>query len=367
MQRLTAFVSSLVIYFCLTKHYIRMAVMMALGVGLHPLGIWVIVPCMIYSWWIEGRKPRFALMIMGIAACGFIFRLRDVFTEPATSNLFFLQNPYQNLLHSAGGYFGNSVIPIGPTLQRIWEDFVVFGSSLWAFIIAAVVFVKRRENVLLWIIFGLAVFFPFASIYPQWIKYMWLPMLPLSILVGLGLDKIRVKYFAIPAIAACICFMTMNVAYYSPGKTIDVQPTTARQFYDSLDTIPDDAIVVGHTWGHPDLVILYYSVNTHDRFDYINFNAVANSPTEESGYIKYQENKGIVMPVIRTYKENGITKVDTTVDEFSKELQQLNSGREVLVTYVKDSEIPMAFALIPASDYYPGINDLPSSKVQFSG
>jgi hypothetical protein len=187
---ITALVSSLVIYFCLTKHYFWMAGMMALGVGLHPLGIWVAIPCLVYAWWQEGKNFNLAGRIIGIALCGFLFRLRDVFTTPATTNLFFMQNPYENLLYSAGGYFGNAVIPIQPTLQRVWEDFTVLGSSLWAMVFAGFTFKKDPKVILLWIIFGLTVFFPFSSLYPQWIKYMFMPILPLSILVGLGVDKL---------------------------------------------------------------------------------------------------------------------------------------------------------------------------------
>jgi hypothetical protein len=161
--------------------------------------------------------------------------------------------------------------------------------------------------------------------------------------------------------------MFLNITTYSPGKTIDVQPTAARQFYESLDSIPDNAIVVGHTWGHPDLVIGYYSVNNHDRFDYVNYDAVINESEENTGYVDYQVKKSINMPKVITHKEGDTIVADTTVWDFALGLQQLNPGREVYVTYVKSSEIPMEFGLVPASKYYPGINDLPPSKIQFSG
>lgn len=189
----TALVSSLVIYFCLTKHYYWMAGMMALGVGLHPLGVWVAIPCLVYVWWVEGRDLKLVSKIVGIAVLGFAFRLRDFFTEPATTNLFFMQNPYENILYSAGGYFGNAVIPIQPALQRLGEDFAVMGSSLWAVVLAGFTFTKKPSVILLWVILGLTAFFPFASLYPQWIKYFFLPILPLSVLVGLGVDKLNAK------------------------------------------------------------------------------------------------------------------------------------------------------------------------------
>ena len=368
---LTAFVSSLVIYFCLTRKYYWMSAMMALGVGLHPLGIWVALPCLVFTWWRENRDYKLVGKVIGITLLGFIFRLRDLFTSPATTNLFFLQNPYENLLYSAGGYFSNSVVPIQPTIQRLGEDFIALGSSLWAIVLAVFTFKKSPGVILLWSIFGLAFFFPFASIYPQWIKYMFLPILPLSILVGLGIDKLQWRTLSAVCLVPCLVFMTLNVTTYSPGKTIDVTPTTARQFYYTLNNVPDNAVVVGHTWGHPDLVVLYYLVESGDRFSYVNYDSRDNLE-----YVEYQTNKGIVMPSLISEPDSvfDIPSLDYliygrpfTVQEFAQELQSLNPDRKVLVTYVESSEIPMEFGLISSSEYNPGLNDLPSGKVQFSG
>lgn len=367
---ITALASSLVIYFCFTRHYYWMASMMAVGVGLHPLGMWVAIPCLVFTWWQEGRNFKLVGKILGIAVFGLVFRLRDVFTTEVTTNLFFMQNPYENLLYSAGGYFGNAIIPIQPTLQSLWEDFAVLGSSLWAVVFAVFTFNKKPGVMLLWIIFGLTCFFPFASIYPQWIKYFFLPILPLSILVGIGVDRLNLedikvlKYFKfgkyIPQLLLipCIVFMVLNVATYSPVKTIDVGTTTARQFYYSLDNIPDNSIVVGHTWGHPDLVILLYSVEHQDRFDYINLDSIKNEMSSEK-YLDYQRQKGLVLPGYSVESK-------WTVEDYSKSIQIMNPEREVYVTYVKSSEIPMQFGLIPVSEYSAGLNDLPSSKIQFS-
>jgi hypothetical protein len=160
--------------------------------------------------------------------------------------------------------------------------------------------------------------------------------------------------------------MGLNVTTYSPGKTIDLVPTTARQLYESLDSIPDGAIVVGHTWGHPDLVIAYYSVSNGDRFDYINFDSLISNLPSSIDYEKYQESIGIVMPSRYLEVRGQIYKLleDSTVQEFSLELQELNPGREVYVTYVKSSEIPMEFGLVPASEYSTWCNNLTLDKIQ---
>lgn len=374
---ITAFCSSLVIYFCLTGRYYWMAAFMAVGVGLHPLGIWIALPCFIYSL-LDRRKElgltvdetaKFAGKLVLIILCGTVFRLRDLFTEPATTNLFFMDNPYENILNSAGGYFGNSVIPFYPTSQRIWEDLCALGSSLWAIVFAGFTCTKDRRFILLWVIFGLAVFFPFASLYPQWIKYMFLPILPLSILVGLGVDRLRLRESAndllyLVLILVCVNFCLFNLITYSPGKTIDDTPTTARQFYNTLDDIPDNSIIVGHTWGHPDLVILYYSVETNDRLDYINYDSLGSQECVDWEYVQYQVDKGINMPIIlEEDKEEG----KISVGEFAKDLQELNPTRQVFVTYVADSAIPMRFSLVASAYYTQELNDVPKGKAQYTG
>ena len=172
------------------------------------------------------------------------------------------------------------------------------------------------------------------------------------------------KYLVYLLFAPSLVFMVLNVATYSPGKTVDIQPTTARQFYNSLDSIPDGAIVVGHTWGHPDLVIGYYSVNNQDRFDYVNYDSVVNETAENTGYTEYQLLKGIIIPPNISYRE-GERVVDIGAEDFAKKLKALNPGRDVYVTFVKSSKIPMEFGLVPASEYRVELNDVPVDKIQY--
>lgn len=165
------------------------------------------------------------------------------------------------------------------------------------------------------------------------------------------------KYLVYLLFIPCLVFMVLNVTTYSPGRTIDPVPTTARQFYQELDSIPDNAIVVGHTWGHPDLVILYYLVEHNDRFDYVNLDSV-ESKMSSKRYLTYQRQKGIVLP-------DCSPDAKLTVEEYTKTMQVLNPGREVYVTYVKSSEIPMEFGLVPASEYSAELNDIPMDKIQY--
>ena len=360
---ITTLVMSLIIYFTITKRYLVMGMMMALGLGLHPLGMFVAIPCLVYAWWVEGRDFKLVGKIIGVMLIGLVFRLRDVFTEPATSNLFFIENPYQNLLVSAGGYFGNAVIPIGPTIQRLGEDISVLSSSIWAIGPAVLGFLTRRkETYLLGIILAILFFFPFSSIYPQWAKYMLMPVLPLAILVGIGIDRLDLGKWSLVFLVPVLIFAGLNVATYSPGKTFDPQPTTMRQFYNTLDAIPDRAVIVGHTWGHPDLVIGYYSVLNNDRFDYINWDSMTHSELERSGYREFQRSKGIDYP--RILDEEGGT---LSVSEFARSLQELNPERQIFVTYVKKGSAPMEFGLVPADNYYPGLNDVPAGKTDYVG
>jgi hypothetical protein len=369
---LSLFVMSLVILFCVNRQYYWMAAMMALTVGLHPLSILVDFPCLWYAWWIEGHNFKLAFKIVGITLIGLVLRVRDLTTHPASANVFYSQNPFQNLLYSAGGYFSLSVVPFGPTLQRIGEDFAALGATLWCIVpIVASYFTKRKVVLLLGVIGILAIFFPFSSIYPQWIKYMCIPCLPVAILAGIGIDKLNWGKMSAVFIVPCLVFAGLNVVTYSPGKTVDKSPTQARQFYNMLSTLPDNALIIDHTWGHPDLAIYYYVVNTHDRISVIDYDTMVTGEFDEKYYKAAQKARGINypsvldVPLTPEQKKLGVPVIGLT--EFAKEMQELNPERKVYVTYVKSSKIPMEFGLVDANSYYPGINNIPADKVQFVG
>ena len=377
---ITLLASSLVIYFCLNKRYFWMAGVMALTLGLHPLAMFITLPCLAYTVYVE-RKSKLFWQIVGITAIGLVFRLRDFFTVSPTANTFFAQNPIQNILFSAGGYFSLPVIPLQPTLQRIGEDFAALSSSLWVLpFVIVILLTKKKEFVLLGVIAVLSFFFPFSSIYPQWIKYLLMPMLPIAILAGIGIDKLNLGKYTGALLIPCLIFGGLNVATYSPGKTIDGPVTSARQFYSTLDSLPDNALIIGHTWGMPDLCIYYYSVNSQDRIEYINYDTMVTGEFDMEAYRNAQKARGINYPAIldtittRTIFvpmgptiPNSNEVVIMGVTEFAQEIQKLNPTKEVYVTYVQSSAIPMVFGLLPVNEYRAWSNSIPASKVQFGG
>lgn len=380
---LTALIGSIIIYFCVTRQYYKMGIAQAFGLGTHPLIIFTIIPCIAFIWF---DKKDFKLMgkVIGLTAFGLLFQIRNLFiTAVPTDNLFFLDSPYDTLFKGFGGYYGLAVDPFWATTLRVQETWIVFGSSLWTILFVLIaIFTKRKEALMLGASAILALSFHFCGIYPQWIKYMSVTMLPIAILAGYGIGFIKIKKMALVLLVPCLLFGGLNIAYYMPGKTIDPQPTTFRKFMDSLDNLPDNALVVAHTWGHPGLGLYYYAVKNKDRVDFINWTAIVDQAWNRSRYRDLQVARGINLPKLVVadpntpgYRSFGRVFIQggeeiggyISVSEFAKQLQVLNPNRQVFVCYVKSWELPMDFGIVPADDYYPGLNNLPPGKTDFSG
>jgi hypothetical protein len=359
---LATLIMSLTLYLAITRRYYWMGILMALSLGTHPLALFATIPCLVWLWF-DKKDLGLIGRVLGIAAFGLLFRVRDFIAQPVTANLFYADNAYENILNSAGGYFGVSVIPFAPTWQRIQEVYYGLGSSLWTVPFAIVALLSRKKEVYLLVSVGLlAGLFSSMSIYPQWIKYLIIPTLSLAILAGIGIDRLKWNKSIVVLLLPCLLFGALNLSTYSPGRTVDPQPTTMRVFYNSLSQLPDHALVVGHTWGYPDLAVYYYCVNSHDRIDYISYDTMTDPMNNRSTYKAQQKARGINYPVVLDQQGGTLG-----VSDFSSQLQSLNPGRPVFVTVVKSSKIPMEFSLVSASNYTPRLNDLPAGKIQFSG
>lgn len=360
---LSTFVMSLVIYFCLKKNYKVMGIMQALCLGLHPLTIFAILPCTVYAWWDRGKDWKVFWQVVGITSLGLLFQLRSLFVSYKTANIVFQDNPIEVLINSAGGYFSLPVIPFKPTLDRIEDELPIFLNLLW--VLPFVILGSWRPSKNTWLLLScliLSFFFTFSSLYPQWIKYLVVTILPLSILAGRGFARVDKDKLAYLAVIPGILLASMNMQYYSPGKTIDPSPTTARQYYQLLDTLPDKSIVVYSNWGHPELVNYEYCVDNRDRIDFVDWSTIVSGSVDRSDYKQSLISRGINLPEGILGKEASMP-----LDSFSKELQLLNPERSIYVCYIKESSSPMQFSLVPSSEYRVSLNDIPESCLNFIG
>ncbi|MBA7665395.1 hypothetical protein ES703_73465 [subsurface metagenome] len=350
------------LYFVIRRRYWIACGIGAFGLGAHPLVIFAIVPSLAYIWILE-RNPKLLLKLCGIGCLGLLLYLQAYLTEIPTNNQFFLRSPLALIPSSAGGYFSLPVIPIQTTLQRLYEIAVIGLASL-GFALPLLFFVKKSREVRLIAVVGILGFVFYATaLYWQWITYLVLPVAMVSILVGIGGSRFPHKRFVVVFLIIAIGLMGRNLYSYDIGRSTDPLPTTARQFYQRLEEIPNGSVVVLHTWGHPGVLCYYYCCENDDRIDFINWNAVGE-PTRYPNYIPYQEGRGISIPELDYDK---IALREYGVSDFGRELQILNPERRVYVTYLKERNPNMEFGLSLASSYYPGLNDVPRSKEHYVG
>ncbi len=360
---LTSLIITLMVYFTLKKKYWVAAGMMALGIGVHPISIFVIGCCLIYIL-IDKRDFGFLLKLVGVTMVGFLFYLQRYVTSDPTQNVFFLDNPLTMVLRAANGFFTLPVIPLEPTLERGSEVLAMvltsvgFSAPLWFFA------GKKREVYFVGAV-ALITFATYAiSFYPQWITYLVFPVAMLSILAGAGAARFPVKKIVPVFLAIPFIFMAVNIIFYDLGRSVDgKEETTARMFYNELSQLPDKSIVVVHTWGHPGVGCYYYCSENKDRIDYINWNTIGE-PDRYPYYVPYQEARGIEIP---PFPKDLVANRQYGVSNFARDLQILNPERSVYVAYLKKRDTEMEFGLVPAGSYYYWLNDVPPSKRNYVG
>jgi len=350
---LTALVAIAGTYFVLRERYYVAAGIFALGMGLHPLVMFFVLPCLVYIY-LKERDRKLILKLALIGCLGFVTYAQMLFTEPANPES--TNSIGSSLMILSYAFTGIGALPIDPfasTTQR-WYEIVIITVASIGYALPLLLFVKiRREVTLLAIISSLILVFYATAFFWQWITYMTYVFLPLAVLIGIGAGNFPVKRALPVFLAVGVFFVCYNLYSYDIGRNVDDgEVTTARLFYNEINTLPDDAILLSPIWGQPGLAIEYHhKVEGHGAI-IVGYSKVVY----KDRYPDYEDqmlNLGIILPEIEVEHP----KFDEELEDFAKDLKDLNPTRDVYVVYLRENSPAMEFGFVPAYDYTNSLND----------
>jgi len=272
----------------------------------------------------------------------------------------------------SAGYVGNlSILPSDALIIRLKDFISVIGLSVcilvpsYVFGLKTLIKEKKPSTLLLVGLISLPLLLYVTSRPPQWITYMLPSLAFISILGGICsihfLNTYKVKSSLVVASVCGLGLLGMNFWFYDIGRSIDPSPSTARQMYNNIATLPEDSIVFTHSWGHVGLLVDTY--NRYNGSPFIRIDDTAPLKDLEAQV----KGTGIVLP----YKDPPLYKeplayLNAEVDTYLKELVAINPGRDIYVIYLKD-RTKVQFDLISASSYRHSLNDVPQLSEITSG
>lgn len=345
----TTFFMVLGIYLVLTKHYNWAAFVLGLGLGTHHLIGFAIIPAIVYLVILRRRKEaRFSWLVLFIlCSIGLLSYLQCALCvkEPVeTSNG--LGNIFTQTTGSTPMAFQ---LPLQSTPQRLWEFFMAIIVSIGIGLPTLFFLRRSREIVLLAAIALIIILYYLMSFPPQWITFLVPAMAFAACLIGIGAAYFPVRRGLILLIILPLCLIVINFARYDVGRTVDFVPTTARQLYNELDTVPDGSIVYTSVWGHGWLVTYYYCMEHDWRITLVNQGGILYYP---DWYKPEIEKRGVTLPeypgLEGSYYKNWVWSYpDFDREEFIAALAGVNPDRQVYVTVLEDNDETMVFGVQP--------------------
>jgi len=346
----TALVMVLGAYLTIRKRYYWSTFVFALGLGLHPIVTFSLFPCLFYVWYVK-RDLRFIAKLMFFGSFGFLsFLQMELFTSSVDNGVAASGATVWDVLQTVGGL---PVQPFMPTVSRGLECLVMLSVSI-GFTLPLYFYVKRDKDVVLLGSIALLVFvLYFFSLLPQWITYLTFVVAFLSILAGYGLSRFPYQKAVPMFILIPIVLMVHNLYNYDVGRTVDPSPSTARQFYSLLDTLPPDTIIITSAWAHPGLLTEYYNLKEEGSIHLLRY-AKVYWYERYADYISNLESKGIVVPPV--FEPDDQPRMNENFEKWCLLVQENNLDREVYVAYLDKFDPEISFNLIPADDYRNSLN-----------
>jgi len=349
----TAFLAAAGTYFVFRKRYYVAALAFAVSVGTHPLVCFYILSLLALIWYTE-RDWRLISRLVLIGCLGFLGYLQMVFSEPANpESTNSISSSIMILGYAATGL---GTLPIDPpmaTLERWYEILLITGASL-GYAVPLLFFVKRtREVVVLGVIASLVLVFYATAFFWQWITYMTFVFLPLSILIGIGASRFPVQKALPLFLIVATFFIGYNLYSYDIGRNVDDgDVTTARLFYNEVSELSDDSVLLSPIWGQPGLAIEYHHKKEGRGAVIVGYSKVVY----DDRYPDYRDQMAgynILLPEVEVEHP----KFDEELEDFAKDLQDLNPEKEVYVVYLKEDSPAMEFSYVPAYEYTNSLND----------
>ncbi len=332
-------------YFTLSHRFYWATFVFALGLGLHPIVTFAIAPCLIYTYYQKNKDWRFILRVSMFGCLGFLAYLQMVFSDSSADNgLAESGMTVWDILQIVGAL---PLVPFSSTLDR-WYEFALVGGLSFGFTLPLYLYLRRNRNVYLVSSIGLAVLGLYMfSLLPQWVTYLTFVSAFFAILAGWGLDRVPYKWAVPMFLLIPVMLMGNNLITYDLNRNVDDSPTTARQFYNILDTIESESIIITSAWAHPGLITEYHNLKEDNQIHLMRYAKVYWDDRYES-YIDNLVGEGVVVPPV--FEEADQPKMNENFEEWCHLVAKLNSDRRVYVAYM-EREDPMFFNLTDASTY----------------
>jgi hypothetical protein len=336
----------------------------------HPLAYFAILPCLIYVIRVPLENKPHLVKLLGIGVLGLIPWVQFFIAGDNVSYAGISSDKFTWLLSSLG-YIGNlPILPPDALVTRL-EDFLpMIGLGLCILVPSFIFGFKgtyREEKfsvILILTIVLLPLLLYVTSRPPQWITYLLPSIAFLSILGGICavkfLDKYQVKGSLVVASVCGLGLLGLNLYSYDIGRSIDPSPTTARQMYDKLESLPEGTIVFSHSWGHLGLLI-----DTHNRFGGSKLIRMDDTSTLKSTKLALEGTDAVLPPRDTRLYQIPLIELEAAVNNYVGQIQELNPNRLVYITYVKDSS-KIQFDYISASNYRHSLNDVPQLRQSIS-
>ena len=350
---LTTLLMVMATYFALRGRWYVTAAVLAFGVGTHHLIVFAVVPLLGYLVYQrkEGLTTAKVSVCLGIGILGLLAYLQThlcVVGEQTTTGL---DRVVADSLGTLGFLYS---LPLNYTWFRLTELVPVLLTSVGVGLVLPFFLIglhksnpeiPRGPRWLLLVLAVLPISYYALGFLPMWIVYMVPGIAFLCILIGYGASRLPYKRLLFIFLLVPVALMGMNLAFYDLGRSVDPSPTTARQFYNQLDSIPDGAIFYIHTWGEPWLATYYYLVENEYRFNMIFQSEIIHKGEHYTGYL---ESQGVNMP--EGLKHDPMTALPVgkyadydcfenfDTDWYLTDLRALNPGRPIYASVGKTNE-----------------------------
>ncbi|KKK88498.1 hypothetical protein LCGC14_2742570, partial [marine sediment metagenome] len=215
---------------------------LALGLGLavHHLAIFVLVPIMVHDYF-NNKSLKFSLLVLPPLL--FYFYVPIFNREPFRWILGDGFSDYFRYFTSQGGLIGGlAIIPIGDLIERI-QDFsvVVLGGFTFSIVVLLFGIIRsiQKKNYLLPALIILPLAYYASDLAPQTYVY----TLPAFAFGAILIAKTPIETFYKGAIVVTsLILIGLNIQLYDIGRTLDSE-LSASKYYNDLSSIPNDSTI----------------------------------------------------------------------------------------------------------------------------
>jgi len=170
---------------------------------------------------------------------------------------------YFNYFTSQAGLIGGIDLLGRDMLIRL-QDFALIICGGFGFALVLVVLGLRRTYRVDPVLVALCSVFAFYYLFnlaPQTYVYL-MPSFAFGAIIATKVDILFLKRLAL---TAAVALMLLNLQLYDIGRTLDPSPTSATQFYEQLDSLPNGSVVWTGVRGWETVVVWYYQRENPNR------------------------------------------------------------------------------------------------------